>query len=226
MRCSNGLRAFFISASAAGSGVLVSTHVLPKSNIDRKQTLHGTFCSRKPTLTHHLCAATRLCLQIQGQRVEVAKLDAERAALSRLDKIRLDQGARATALEREAAASEERASLIEYNLEAVDAAIDAVNAGGWSQDSFWGWVGGWVVRGLTHQPLRALFAKTGGQVGHSWVTDLRKRGCRAGEVNVEQRLLRELAVYMGVLVLGQSVRRLQGQWEGAGYMTQQTSFLK
>jgi hypothetical protein len=72
-------------------------------------------------------------LQIQGQRVEVAKLDAERAALSRLDKIRLDQGARATALEKEAAASEERATLIEYNLEAVDAAIDAVNAG------VWGW---------------------------------------------------------------------------------------
>lgn len=67
--------------------------------------------------------------QIQDQRIELAKLDAERAALSRLDKIRNDQGARATALEREAAASELRASLIEYNLEAVDAAIDAVNAG-------------------------------------------------------------------------------------------------
>jgi hypothetical protein len=67
--------------------------------------------------------------QIQGQRVEVAKLDAERAALSRLDKIKVDQGARATALAAEAAASEARAALIEYNLEAVDAAIDAVNAG-------------------------------------------------------------------------------------------------
>lgn len=56
--------------------------------------------------------------------------------MSRLDRIRADQGARATTLEREAAASEERASLIEYNLEAVDAAIDAVNAGErvlWSQ---------------------------------------------------------------------------------------------
>jgi hypothetical protein len=75
------------------------------------------------------CAACCCWPQIQGQRVEIAKLDAERAALSRLDKIKLDQGARATALEREAAASDERASLIEYNLEAVDAAIDAVNAG-------------------------------------------------------------------------------------------------
>lgn len=67
--------------------------------------------------------------QIQGQRVQLAKLEAERSAMSRLDKIRSDQGARATALEREAAASELRANLIEYNLEAVDAALDAVNAG-------------------------------------------------------------------------------------------------
>lgn len=62
--------------------------------------------------------------------MEVAKLDAERAAMSRLDKIRVDQGARAAALEQEAAASEARATLIEYNLDTVDAAIDAVNAGG------------------------------------------------------------------------------------------------
>jgi hypothetical protein len=49
--------------------------------------------------------------------------------MSRLDKIRVDQGARAAALEQEAAASEARATLIEYNLDTVDAAIDAVNAG-------------------------------------------------------------------------------------------------
>eukprot|EP00879_Flechtneria_rotunda_P009714 GHRR01010163.1.p1 GENE.GHRR01010163.1~~GHRR01010163.1.p1 ORF type:complete len:564 (+),score=252.88 GHRR01010163.1:1740-3431(+) len=66
--------------------------------------------------------------KIQGQRVQVAKLEAERQALSRLDRIKVDQGARAAALEREAAASEERATLIEYNLESVDAAMDAVNA--------------------------------------------------------------------------------------------------
>eukprot|EP00883_Tetradesmus_obliquus_P009930 jgi/Sobl393_1/2641/SZX66696.1 len=66
--------------------------------------------------------------KIQGQRVQVAKLEAEKSALSRLDKIKADQGARATALEQEAAASEARANLIEYNLEAVDAALDAVNA--------------------------------------------------------------------------------------------------
>jgi hypothetical protein len=68
-------------------------------------------------------------LQIQGQRVQVAKLEAERSALSRLDRIKADQGARATALEKEAGASELRANLIEYNLDAVDAALDAVNAG-------------------------------------------------------------------------------------------------
>lgn len=85
----------------------------------------------------------------------MAKLEAERQALSRLDKIKADQGARATALEREAAASELRATLIEYNLEAVDAAIDAVNAGrlGWLQEGgqqggreCWGvcpFAGGW-----------------------------------------------------------------------------------
>lgn len=52
---------------------------------------------------------------------------AERAALQKIDKIRSDQGARAAALERESAESELRAQLIEYNLEAVDAAITAVN---------------------------------------------------------------------------------------------------
>jgi hypothetical protein len=62
--------------------------------------------------------------------VQVAKLEAERSALSRLDRIKADQGARATALEKEAGASELRANLIEYNLDAVDAALDAVNAGG------------------------------------------------------------------------------------------------
>jgi hypothetical protein len=75
------------------------------------------------------CGCYSACLQIQGQRVQVAKLEAERSALSRLDKIKADQGARATALEKEAAASELRANLIEYNLDAVDAALDAVNAG-------------------------------------------------------------------------------------------------
>jgi predicted ribosome quality control (RQC) complex YloA/Tae2 family protein len=61
------------------------------------------------------------------QRLDVAKVEAEKAALSRLDKIRSDQTQRAAALEAEAAAAELRASLIEYNLEAVDAALAAVN---------------------------------------------------------------------------------------------------
>jgi hypothetical protein len=76
--------------------------------------------------------------QIQGQRVHVTKLEAERSALSRLDRIKADQGARATALEKEAGASELRANLIEYNLDAVDAALDAVNAGGASSVALYG----------------------------------------------------------------------------------------
>lgn len=72
--------------------------------------------------SHH-CRA-----QVADQRLDVAKVEAEKAALSRLDKIKADQGTRATALEAEAQESEHRAALIEYNLQAVDACIDAVNA--------------------------------------------------------------------------------------------------
>ena len=57
----------------------------------------------------------------------MVKAEAQKAAFSRLDKIRYDQTTRAAALEAEAQAAELRATLIEYNLEAVDAAIDAVN---------------------------------------------------------------------------------------------------
>eukprot|EP00877_Chromochloris_zofingiensis_P000091 jgi/Chrzof1/10082/Cz04g26130.t1 len=66
--------------------------------------------------------------KVADQRLDVAKVEAEKAALSRLDKIKADQGTRATALEAEAQESEHRAALIEYNLQAVDACIDAVNA--------------------------------------------------------------------------------------------------
>eukprot|EP00798_Chlamydomonas_sp_ICE-L_P022483 gene22483-29609_t len=47
--------------------------------------------------------------------------------MGKLDRMKEDQSKRVTALEREATESEERASLIEYNLDAVDAAIAAVN---------------------------------------------------------------------------------------------------
>lgn len=91
---------------------------------------------RAAVLTRHTAsqpAAPVSRPQVQGQAIAQAKLGAERAALSRLDKMKSDQGARVSALAREAAASELCASLIEYNLEAVDAAIDAVNAGAAAQ---------------------------------------------------------------------------------------------
>ena len=56
-----------------------------------------------------------------------ARLAAETAARSKVERMRHDQAARAAALEAEAAAQEGHASLIEYNLSAVDAALKAVN---------------------------------------------------------------------------------------------------
>ncbi|KIY94935.1 hypothetical protein MNEG_13027 [Monoraphidium neglectum] len=66
--------------------------------------------------------------KIEGQRVDVAKADAEKAAVGKLERVKQDQGARVAALESEASEAELRATLIEYNLGEVDAAIDAVNA--------------------------------------------------------------------------------------------------
>eukprot|EP00955_Chlamydomonas_euryale_P065234 359188-Chlamydomonas_euryale.AAC.1 len=65
--------------------------------------------------------------KIEVQRSAVARSDAERAAVAKLDRIRSDQGGRLGQLQRDADEAELRGSLIEYNLEAVDAAIGAVN---------------------------------------------------------------------------------------------------
>ncbi|EFJ40301.1 hypothetical protein VOLCADRAFT_69736 [Volvox carteri f. nagariensis] len=65
--------------------------------------------------------------KIEGQRAGIARADAERAALSKLDKIKLDQGTRAEALLRQAEECELKAQLITYNLEMVDAVLLAVN---------------------------------------------------------------------------------------------------
>lgn len=65
--------------------------------------------------------------KIEGQRAQASRLEMERSAQSKLDKIRRDQTARAQTLQSEADQSELRAALIEYNLEAVEAAIQAVN---------------------------------------------------------------------------------------------------
>ncbi|KAL0022374.1 hypothetical protein WJX77_005710 [Trebouxia sp. C0004] len=64
--------------------------------------------------------------RIEGQQVERNQSQQEKAALAKLDRIKLDQGKRADDLERDAAEAESKAALIEYNLEAVDAAINAV----------------------------------------------------------------------------------------------------
>ncbi|KAL0030916.1 hypothetical protein WJX79_000862 [Trebouxia sp. C0005] len=64
--------------------------------------------------------------RIEGQQVERNQSQQEKAALAKLDRIKLDQGKRADDLERDAAEAESKAALIEYNLEAVDGAINAV----------------------------------------------------------------------------------------------------
>ncbi|EIE22903.1 hypothetical protein COCSUDRAFT_16391 [Coccomyxa subellipsoidea C-169] len=67
-----------------------------------------------------------LTMSVEGQKAEQARLQAEQAALSKLDRIRIDQTGRAEALDREAKEAEAKAQLIEANAEAVDQAINAV----------------------------------------------------------------------------------------------------
>ncbi|BDA50353.1 probable nuclear export mediator factor Nemf [Coccomyxa sp. Obi] len=64
--------------------------------------------------------------KVEGQKAAQARLQAEQAVLSKLDRIRIDQTSRADALEREAQEAEAKAHLIEMNAEAVDEAINAV----------------------------------------------------------------------------------------------------
>ncbi|KAL3145238.1 hypothetical protein ABBQ32_000984 [Trebouxia sp. C0010 RCD-2024] len=64
--------------------------------------------------------------KIEGQQMERNQSQQEKAALAKLERIKLDQGKRAEDLERDAAEAESKAALIEYNLDAVDAAINAV----------------------------------------------------------------------------------------------------
>lgn len=59
-------------------------------------------------------------------RVASARVAAETAALSKVDRMRADQAARAASLEAEAAVQSDHAALVEYNLGAVDAALKAV----------------------------------------------------------------------------------------------------
>ncbi|GAX80591.1 hypothetical protein CEUSTIGMA_g8028.t1 [Chlamydomonas eustigma] len=65
--------------------------------------------------------------KIEGQRAAIARAEAEKNAMGKLDRIRTDQASRVTGLQREAEEAELRGTLIEYNLEAVDAVLLAVN---------------------------------------------------------------------------------------------------
>ncbi|KAK9841572.1 hypothetical protein WJX74_008143 [Apatococcus lobatus] len=66
--------------------------------------------------------------KIEGQRAVQARTQKERAAMSKLDKLKADQAQRADTLAANAMSAEEQAQLIEYNLDAVDGAINAVRA--------------------------------------------------------------------------------------------------
>ena len=65
--------------------------------------------------------------KIEGQRAAVARAEAEKGAMSKLEKIRHDQGGRVNALQKEADEAELRGTLIEYNLDAVNGVLDAIN---------------------------------------------------------------------------------------------------
>lgn len=52
--------------------------------------------------------------QVEGQKADQARLQAEQAALSKLDRIRIDQTGRAEALDREAKEAEAKVQLLIY----------------------------------------------------------------------------------------------------------------
>jgi len=64
--------------------------------------------------------------QLQGQRKAAQQAQREKAALGKLEAIRRDHESRLETLGREADAAERKAALIELNLDAVDAALNAV----------------------------------------------------------------------------------------------------
>ena len=73
----------------------------------------------------------------ERRAARVASERAERAASRRLEKVKTDQARRASRLEAEREKEQLRATLIEYNLDAVDVALHAVNsalAGGMAWD--------------------------------------------------------------------------------------------
>ena len=65
--------------------------------------------------------------KIESQKEHVQQQQQQKQILGKLDRIKLDQEARAQGLRHQAEATNRMAELIEYNLEKVDEAIDAVN---------------------------------------------------------------------------------------------------
>lgn len=55
-----------------------------------------------------------VCDQVEGQKAAQARLQAEQAVLSKLDRIRIDQTSRADALEREALEAEAKVCMMAY----------------------------------------------------------------------------------------------------------------
>ncbi|GIL69667.1 hypothetical protein Vretifemale_580 [Volvox reticuliferus] len=108
------------AAAAVAAGELVFAEFNPLPLLPYS----GQPCLELPTFDD---ALDEFYSKVEGQRADIARADAERAALSRLDKIKQDQGSRAEALLHQAEECELKAQLITYNLEAVDAALVAIN---------------------------------------------------------------------------------------------------
>ncbi|GLI62598.1 hypothetical protein VaNZ11_005137 [Volvox africanus] len=108
------------AAAAVAAGELVFAEFYPLPLLPYS----GQPCLELPTFDD---ALDEFYSKVEGQRADIARADAERAALSRLDKIKQDQGSRAEALLHQAEECDLKAQLITYNLDAVDAALVAVN---------------------------------------------------------------------------------------------------
>ena len=91
------------------------------------------FLTRQSESKPHQCyetfdeAVDEFYSSAECQKQEVAKHQEKKQIASKLDKIKNDQDARITSLRNQALSTNKKAQLIEYNLESVDAAINAVN---------------------------------------------------------------------------------------------------
>ncbi|GFR49968.1 hypothetical protein Agub_g12107, partial [Astrephomene gubernaculifera] len=108
------------AAAAVAAGELVFSEFAPLPLLP----FAGQACLVLPSFDD---ALDEFYSKVEGQRAEIARADAERAAMSRLDRMKADQGSRAETLLRSAEECELKAQLITYNLGAVEAALAALN---------------------------------------------------------------------------------------------------